>query len=148
MNEEPEVNEKQPDERVAAETVTINQGGANTVTAQTVTVVQGGINSATAESIRVEQGGIARAEGVSIQVDTGGIALARGETVTVNRGGAMVVVAETAHMNEAIVGLAIAGEITGDAQILIDAKSAAIIGAIAGLVIGGMKLLWGRRRGG
>jgi len=130
---------------IYAETVTITSGAARTVEAQTVTVSQGGVGNAKADSIQVEQGGIGNAEATVIKVEQGGIGMARGEMVSVTDGGAFGVFAKTARLEQTSVIFLAAKEVSGEARILFDWRSAAVFGLVAGLTLGLFKLLTGRR---
>ena len=127
-----------------AQHVTIQGGSTPTVNAQTVTVNQGGVQQVKAVTLAVHQGGIGRAEGESIQVDGGGIGVAQGKAITVS-GGVGVLFAEHLEAKDATIGLAIASEISGDAKIALDMRSAAVLGLVLGLVLSFFRLI-GRGR--
>jgi hypothetical protein len=69
------------------ETVSLVQGGADTIEAGIVTVQQGGANLIKADRVDIKQGGAGRVEAQEITVRQGGIGLARGERVSVELGG-------------------------------------------------------------
>lgn len=73
---------------VRAESVTITQGGANSVEATTVSITQGGAAQVRADDLSVSQGGVAVARTESLTVGEGGSAFAvMSDTATVHEGG-------------------------------------------------------------
>jgi hypothetical protein len=55
-------------------------------------------------------------------------------------------VAQRVEVNGGSVAFLAAGEVSGDAKILIDVRAAAVFGLVVGVVVGLFKLLAGRRR--
>lgn len=115
-------------------------------TAEHVTIAQGGARHVEAKTVHVDRGAIAIAEAETIQVDQGAIVFAKGQTVIVNEGGAAVILAERAEMKSSIVLFAAAQEISGQAKVIVDVRTALLIGAVMGIVAGLIKALVGRRR--
>ena len=73
---------------VRAESVTISQGGANSVEAKTVSITQGGAAQVRADDLSVSQGGVALARTGNLSVDEGGSAFAvMADSATVHEGG-------------------------------------------------------------
>jgi len=116
------------------------------VTAETITMNGGGIRQANAVTINLNDGGIAQAQAGAINVSDGGIALAKGDTISVSNGGIAAAVAQRAEVNGGSVAFLAAGEVSGDAKILIDMRAAAVFGLVVGVVVGLFKLLAGRQR--
>ena len=109
-------------QNVKADTVHINQGGAQTIKASTVTVSQGGAGRISADSVTIEQGGLG---------------VARAKTLTLGPGAsAFAVVADEAkieHGSNAVI--LIARSFEGDVQPTIDWRTALAFGAGLGLVL-------------
>lgn len=116
-----------PDPAGRPANVTIQQGGADSVTGDTVSITQGGASVVDARSVSIQQGGIARARADDITVRFGGIALARADRLSVEMGGigaaltrelhitqgvARTVVAQDVRIDQGLIGTAIAGKVT------------------------------------
>ena len=105
---------------VRAENVMLNQGGARDIHASTVSITQGGASRVSAEQMSVSRGGVALAKTENLTVADGGSAFAvLSDHATVNEGGNVLVL--------------VAGEVSGDAQPLLDWRSA--LALAAGLVV-------------
>ncbi|MDF1512390.1 MAG: hypothetical protein P1S60_01140 [Anaerolineae bacterium] len=118
----------------------------DTVRAETVNIEQGGAQNVVADKITVNQGGIAHAEGRFIDVTEGGIAVAMGENITVTDGAAVVVAANNVKMTDGLAILVAANEISGEnVKVIIDIKAAAFFALIFGAVVGVFKMLLRRR---
>ena len=92
----------------------------DSVTAETITLNGGSIKQANAVTINLNDGGIAQAQAGTINVNDGGIAMAKGDQITVSGGGVAAVIAQHAEVNGGSVAFLAAGEVSGDATILID----------------------------
>jgi hypothetical protein len=133
--------EEQTGEQAAASQVEQDQE----VVAETVNIKQGSVTSVKADTVYVAQGGILSAEADVIEVDQGGILWANGQTVTFSQGGAGVVVAEQAELQDSSVFLLAAGQVSGEARILVDLKAGIAFGLAVGLASGLVRALLGRR---
>jgi hypothetical protein len=119
-----------------AEAVSHTGGQGEPSSAQPVTMHQRGAPTVQAESVHVAQGGIGRAEAHQIAVTNGGIGVAWGDSVTVTKGGVGMVVTRQARLDGATVAVVAAGQVSGDARILVDLRAAVVLGAILGGVLG------------
>jgi hypothetical protein len=149
FNQEATMNdEKQAQAEGAATNAEQTYDGAtlDSVTAETITMNGGSIRQANAVTINLNDGGIAQAQAGTITVNDGGIALAKGDTISVSDGGIAAVMAQRAVVNGGSVAFLAAGEVSGDAKILIDMRAAAVFGVVVGLMVGLFKLLAGRQR--
>lgn len=73
---------------VRADSVTISQGGANSVEAKSVSITQGGAGQVRAGELSVSQGGVGVAKAESLTVSQGGSAFAvMADTASVEKGG-------------------------------------------------------------
>ncbi len=115
-------------------------------TAEHATIAQGGARHVEAKTVHVDRGGVVVAEAETLQADQSMIGLAKGQTVIVNEGGAAVILAERAEMKSSIVLFAAAQEISGQAKVIVDVRTALLIGAVMGIIAGLIKALVGRRR--
>jgi hypothetical protein len=137
-------NASQPEEH---EHAAVHLGQADTVRAKKVSVTWGGIGEAHAEEIALNTGGIVAATAGSIEVTKGAVLLARADELGVNRGQIRYVHAGRAELQDSTVGLLLAREVHGDVQVLLDRKGAAIAGLAAGLALGLVHLLFGKKDG-
>jgi hypothetical protein len=147
-------------ERVEAASVSVLQGGIGTAIATTVDVRQGGIGQATATDIALSQGGIGFARGGRVSLEMGGIGAAIGDEVRVTQAAANLVAARgdvtvdqslistligyrVTFRQPSAVLLVVAGRVDGSVRPLLDWRGGLAAGAVAGLVIGLLRL--GRR---
>jgi len=147
-------------DHVEATSVSITQGGIGNADARTIDVHQGGIGRANATDIAVSAGGIGLAQGERVSVEMGAIGGAFGGEVRVTqsvssyviaRGGATVdqslvntLIADRVTIRQpSAVILLIARQVDGSVRPLLDWRGALAAGAVAGLVMGLLRL--GRR---
>jgi hypothetical protein len=112
------------------------------ITAETVNIQQGGAQTVKAEKVYVEQGGIGRAEAKFVDVKDGGIGIAQGENVTLTDGGVVVVAAENVKMEDAMAVFVAANQIEGEGvKVLVDMRAAVIFALVLGAVTSLFKLI-------
>ena len=147
-------------ERVEATTVTVTQGGIGTADARTIDVRQGGIGSASASDIAVSGGSIGFARGDRVTLEMGAVGVAVGDEVRVTQSASGYVAARgDATVDQSFVNTLIANRVTfrqpsavvvliarqvdGSVRPLLDWRGALAAGAVAGLVMGLLRM--GRR---
>lgn len=147
-------------DRVEAESVSVVRGAIGTADAGTIDVQQGGIGQANATDIAVSQGGIGFARGGRVSIEMGAVGAAIGDDVRVTQGMSGIVAAQgEAIVDQSFVSTLIADRVTmrqpsgvvlliarqvdGNVRPLLDWRGAVAAGAVAGLVIGLLRL--GRR---
>jgi hypothetical protein len=147
-------------DRVEATTVSITQGGIGNADAHAIDVHQGGIGRASATDIAVSGGAIGVARGERVSVEMGAIGGAFGGEVRVTQSMSGYVVAQgAATVDQSFVNTLIADRVTirqpsavivliarqvdGSVRPLLDWRGALAAGAVAGLVMGLLRL--GRR---
>jgi len=147
-------------ERVEATSVSITQGGIGSADARTIDIRQGGIGSASATDIAVSQGSIGYARGGRVSVEMGAVGAAIGDGVRVTQAMSGFVAAQgEAIVDQSLVSTLIADRVTirqpsavllliarqvdGTVRPLLDWRGALAAGAVAGIVIGLLRL--GRR---
>jgi hypothetical protein len=145
---------------VEATTVSISQGGIGTADAHAIDIHQGGIGRASATDIAVSVGAIGFAQGERVSVEMGAIGGAFGGEVRVTQSIANYVLSRgDATMDQSFVNTLIADRVTirqpsavilliarhvdGSVRPLLDWRGALAAGAVAGLVMGLLRL--GRR---
>ena len=101
------------------------------VRAETVTISQGGANSVEAENVSITQGGAAQVRAAQLSISEGGVALARTENLTIGESGsAFAVVADSATVEEGgNVFMLIARSVGGDVRPVLDWRAALAFGA-------------------
>ena len=119
-------------ESVRAESVTISQGGAQTVEATYVEVHQGGIGAVRAQDVRIQ-------EGVA--------GLVQAEQVTVRESQVGVLVANQLHSENTRGVVIVARQIDGDVQTLMDLRGMIAAGAALGVVFALLMLLGRKGKG-
>ena len=146
---------------VEATTVSITQGGIGTADARTIDIRQGGIGRASGTDIAVSQGSIGFAQGERVSLEMGAIGAAIGDDVRVTqsmsgfvgaRGEATVdqslvstLVADHVTIRQpSAVLLLIAHQVDGTVRPLLDWRGALAAGAVAGILLGLLRM--GRRR--
>jgi hypothetical protein len=148
----------EPPRSVSGETISVTQGGVETVTATTVEVRQGGIGRAQATDIAVSQGGIGLARGDRVSVELGGIGAALANEVHVTQSGVGSIVARDVRIEQSAVRMLVANnvqstkttgvlflvarKVEGDVRTLLDWRGAIAFGAAFGILA---SLLRGRR---
>jgi hypothetical protein len=147
-------------DRVEATTVSINQGGIGNADARAIDVHQGGIGRARATDIAVSGGAIGYARGERVSVEMGAIGGAFGDEVRVTQSMSGYVLSKgDATVDQSLVNTLIADRVTfrqpsavvlliarqvdGSVRPLLDWRGALAAGAVAGLVMGLLRL--GRR---
>ncbi len=147
-------------ERVDATTVSVTQGGIGSADARTIDVRQGGIGRASATDIAVSQGSIGYARGQRVSLEMGAVGAAIGDEVRVTQSMSGFVAAQgEAIVDQSLVSTLIADRVTirqpsavllliarqvdGTVRPLLDWRGALAAGAVAGIVIGLLRL--GRR---
>ena len=147
-------------ERVEAATVSVNQGGIGSADARTIDVRQGGIGRASATDIAVSQGSIGYARGERVSLEMGAVGAAIGDEVRVTQSMSGFVGAQgEATVDQSLVSTLIADRVTirqpsavllliarqvdGTVRPLLDWRGALAAGAVAGIVMGLLRL--GRR---
>jgi len=147
-------------ERVEATTVTVTQGGIGTADARTIDVRQGGIGTASATDIAVSGGSIGFARGERVTLEMGVVGVAVGDEVRVTQSASGYVAARgDATVDQSFVNTLIANRVTirqpsavvvliarqvdGSVRPLLDWRGALAAGAVAGLVMGLLRM--GRR---
>jgi hypothetical protein len=147
-------------DRVEAGSVSVNQGGIGNATAQAIDVHQGGIGRARATDIAVSSGSIGLAQGDRVSLEMGAIGAAVGRDVRVTQAISGFVAARgQATVDQSLVStligdhvtirqpsailVLIAGRVDGSVRPLLDWRGALAAGAVAGVVLGLLRL--GRR---
>ena len=147
-------------DRVEATSVSIIQGGIGSADARTIDIRQGGIGRASATDIAVSQGGIGYARGERVSVEMGAVGAAYGHElrvtqsmsgyvaaqgeVTVDQSLVSTLIADRVTIRQpSAVLLLIARQVDGTVRPLLDWRGAIAAGAVAGLVMGLLRL--GRR---
>jgi hypothetical protein len=104
---------------------------AGDIRAENVTLTQGGARDIEATTVSISQGGAAQVRAEELSLSQSGVALARTGNMTVGEGGsAFAVLADKATIEEGgNVFLLVAGEVSGDAQPLLDWRAALALGA-------------------
>ncbi len=130
-----------------------------TVNADKVEISQGSVQHVHASEVRINQSGAQRIEADDVVITQSGAGLITASTVRVKESGAGLILAERTELKETSVGfmlcdqaqvhnsrvaVLIAGEVQGDVQTLIDAKSALVLGAAAGVLFSLFGWLLGR----
>ena len=107
------------------------------VRGETISLKQGGVQSIHASTVTVSQSGAARVHADSVTVEQSGLAIARTKTLTLGSGAtAIAVVAEEAKVEEGANALILfARSFDGDVQPTIDWRSALAFGAGLGIVL-------------
>lgn len=143
-----------PDD-IAADVVTISQGGVQVAHARHVDVAQGGIWRAEASDVAVSQGaiGIARGDRVSLEMGAAGVALARdlrlsqayarqvfARDVEVDQGAiGTLITAQARFARRGLVGILIAQKVDGEVRALLDWRGALALGAALGIVVAALR---------
>ncbi|HUP55685.1 MAG TPA: hypothetical protein VM408_09280, partial [Methylomirabilota bacterium] len=147
-------------ERVDATSVSITQGGIGSADARAIDVRQGGIGRASATDIAVSQGAIGYAHGERVSVEMGAVGAAIGDEVrvtqamsgfvgaqgeaTVDQSFVSTLIADRVTIRQpSAVLLLIARQVDGTVRPLLDWRGAVAAGAVAGLVLGILRM--GRR---
>ena len=147
-------------DRIEATTVSIIQGGVRDADAQTIDIQQGGIVRANATDIAVSAGGIGLAQGERVSLEMGAIGAAIGGDVRVTQSMSGLVAARgDATVDQSLVStlvadrvtirqpsavlLLIARQVDGTVRPLLDWRGAVALGAVAGVVLGLLRV--GRR---
>ena len=131
-----------PSKPVAADAVTIHQGGASKVFAKDVRVRQGGIGVARSDSIHVSSGAVGAVltrDATLEQTATPVVMAAKQARLEQAAGG--VVVAESVHASQSAVGFLIARNVSGDVRVLFGPRGAFAFGAGVACVIGAARLI-------
>ena len=110
----------------------------------------GQVTTINAQAVTIENGGAGAVKGdtVTINVKNGGVGavMAQKADVSVQDGGVGAVLAQEVTVKGTRIAVAMAGNISGDAQIMFDMRAGLLAGIAAGLVMVGFKLITGRRR--
>jgi hypothetical protein len=147
-------------ERVEATSVSVTQGGIGSADARTIDIRQGGIGRASATDIAVSQGSIGYARGERVSVEMGAVGAAIGDEVRVTQAMSGFVAAQgEAIVDQSLISTLIADRVTirqpsavllliarqvdGTVRPLLDWRGALAAGAVAGIVLGLLRM--GRR---
>lgn len=113
---------------------------------QVVNIKDGGAGMIKGETVSIRDGGAGMIQGKNIDMQDGGGMVVVADTMNIKEGGAAVMVANQANLTESTVGLLVAKHVNGDPKVFIDSKAAvAFVGAL-GVLLVGLRLLFGRRR--
>jgi hypothetical protein len=135
-------------ERVVADVVEIQRGGAGRVEAGDVSVRQGAIGFARAKEIEVEMGAVGAAIGSEIELERAltRFAAAR-DSITLEQSGALGVLANRVSLGRgAGVVFLFARKVEGDVRPVFDWRGGLAFGAAAGAVLAVVRALLGGRR--
>jgi hypothetical protein len=102
-------------------------------------------NQIVGETINIQEGGAALIKGNTVNIKEGGAALIVGQTVSIEEGGSGILVAEQVELKKANVVLLAAKNVSGEANVFVDLKAAALFGLVVGLIIVAFKRFIGRR---
>jgi hypothetical protein len=131
-----------------AENVELRLSAVGMVDAGDVSFTQGALGAARADSVTVDRAvvGAALADNVSVSRGYARSILAR--QVQLDRAAARIVIAADVKAERSAVMFLVARRVTGDVRVLLDWRGAVAFGAIAGLVMGLLRLVpRGRDRG-
>ena len=151
----PNANATETSHAVAADMVSITQGGIRHATARAIDVRQGGIANATAQDIAVSMGGVGLAKADRVSVEMGAVGLALAGKARVTQGYARTILAREARLEQTVVGalitgrvtverttgvlLLVAGRVDGPVKAVFDWRGALAFGAAFGLLWGIMR---------
>ena len=132
-------------EDVNAETVTINQGGAQSIEAESVDITQGGAQVIEAKDVAITPGGALFLEAHNAEFTMGGAGFVTADNADLNQAGAGIVIADTLKAEEnTTIAMLFAGEIEGTPTVRADARKLAAFGAAAGLTYFLLRKIFGK----
>jgi len=131
---------------VIARDVDVRCSGVGTIKAETVKFEVGGVKNIKSESVSVKVGGVLKAESDTFDISNGGIGIVRANQVSIKDSRAAAIVGKDVQASGLSVLLLAARRVTGEAQVFIDMRSAAVFGLVAGCVIGLVSFLRRRTR--
>ena len=110
-----------------------------------VNIKDGGAGIIKGETISVRDGGAGIIQGKNIEMQDGGGMVVIADTISIKDGGAAVMVANQADLTDSTVVFLAAKQVNGDPKVIIDAKTAVVFAVLMGVVLTGLKLIFGRR---
>ena len=113
---------------------------------QVVNIKDGGAGVIKGETVSVRDGGAGIIQGKEIEMQDGGGMVVVADSMSIKEGGGAVLVANQADLTNSTVGLLFAKQVKGDPKVFVDSKAAITFVAALGILLVGLKLLFGRRR--